>query len=34
MVKVKNPEEIQEMVKNHPLELRRIFTITAHVDSF
>jgi len=32
MVKVKNPEEIQYMIKNHPLELRRIFTITAHVD--
>jgi elongation factor 2 len=32
MVKVKNPEEIQHMIKTHPLELRRIFTITAHVD--
>lgn len=32
MVKVKNPEEIQNMIKEHPLELRRIFSIIAHID--
>lgn len=32
MVKVKNVEEIQKMIKQHPLELRRIFSITAHID--
>ncbi len=32
MVKVKNVEEIQNMIKKHPLELRRIFSITAHID--
>lgn len=32
MVKVKNAAEIQRMIKEHPLELRRIFSITAHVD--
>ena len=32
MVKVKGEEEIQNMVKTHPLELRRIFSITAHID--
>ncbi|MFX1294745.1 MAG: GTP-binding protein [Promethearchaeota archaeon] len=32
MVKVKNVEEIQQMIKTHPLELRRIFSITAHID--
>ena len=32
MVKVKNVEEIQRMIKTHPLELRRIFSITAHID--
>ncbi|HUY00439.1 MAG TPA: GTP-binding protein [Candidatus Deferrimicrobium sp.] len=32
MVKVKNVEEIQKMIKSHPLELRRIFSITAHID--
>ncbi|MHA1402262.1 MAG: GTP-binding protein [Candidatus Helarchaeota archaeon] len=32
MVKVKNSEEIQKMIKEHPLELRRIFSIVAHID--
>jgi len=32
MVKVKGEAEIQNMVKTHPLELRRIFSITAHID--
>ncbi len=32
MVRVKNVEEIQKMIKSHPLELRRIFSITAHID--
>jgi elongation factor 2 len=32
MVKVKNTEEIEKMIKKHPLELRRIFSITAHID--
>ncbi|NHJ49392.1 MAG: elongation factor EF-2 [Asgard group archaeon] len=32
MVKIKNPDEIREMVKNHPMELRRVFSIAAHID--
>ncbi|MHA1263955.1 MAG: GTP-binding protein [Candidatus Helarchaeota archaeon] len=32
MVKVKNIEEIQKMIKGHPMELRRIFSIVAHID--
>ncbi|MHA1298383.1 MAG: GTP-binding protein [Candidatus Helarchaeota archaeon] len=32
MVKVKNAAEIQKMIKEHPLELRRIFSIVAHID--
>ncbi len=32
MVRVKSPEEIQRMVKEHPMNLRRIFSITAHID--
>lgn len=32
MVRVKSPEEIQRMVKEHPMQLRRIFSITAHID--
>ncbi|MHA1649767.1 MAG: GTP-binding protein [Candidatus Helarchaeota archaeon] len=32
MVKVKNVEEIQKMIKQHPLDLRRIFSIVAHID--
>ncbi|NVM04706.1 MAG: elongation factor EF-2 [Candidatus Helarchaeota archaeon] len=32
MVKVKNAAEIQRMIKEHPLEQRRIFSIVAHID--
>lgn len=32
MVRVKSPEEIQRMVQKHPMNLRRIFSITAHID--
>ena len=32
MVRVKNPDEIREMIKNHPMELRRVFSISAHID--
>ncbi len=32
MVRVKSPEEIQRMVREHPMHLRRIFSITAHID--
>ena len=32
MVKVKNQAEIQKMIKEHPLNLRRIFSIVAHID--
>jgi elongation factor 2 len=32
MVRIKNPEEIQDMIKNHPMELRRVFSIAAHID--
>jgi elongation factor 2 len=32
MVRVKSPEEIQRMVQEHPMHLRRIFSITAHID--
>ncbi|MHA1369553.1 MAG: GTP-binding protein [Promethearchaeota archaeon] len=32
MVKVKNPEEIAEMVQKSPYNQRRIFSITAHID--
>ncbi len=32
MVKVKNQSEIQKMIKDHPLDLRRIFSIVAHID--
>ncbi|MCR8454269.1 MAG: GTP-binding protein [Crenarchaeota archaeon] len=32
MVKIKGAEEIREMVKKLPLEQRRIFSITAHID--
>lgn len=32
MVKVKNPDEIRDMVKNHPMNLRRVFSIAAHID--
>ncbi|MHA1310324.1 MAG: GTP-binding protein [Candidatus Helarchaeota archaeon] len=32
MVKIKNAEEIEKMIKEHPLDLRRIFSIIAHID--
>ena len=32
MVRVKNPDEIREMIKNHPMSLRRVFSIAAHID--
>ncbi|MHA1400533.1 MAG: GTP-binding protein [Candidatus Heimdallarchaeaceae archaeon] len=32
MVKVKNPDEIRRMIKEHPNELRRVFSIAAHID--
>lgn len=32
MVKVKNPDEIREMILNSPFENRRIFSIVAHID--
>lgn len=32
MVRVKNPDEIREMIKSHPMNLRRVFSIAAHID--
>ncbi|MHA1685513.1 MAG: GTP-binding protein [Candidatus Heimdallarchaeaceae archaeon] len=32
MVKVKNADEIREMIKKHPMEKRRVFSIAAHID--
>ena len=32
MVRVKNPDEIRDMIKNHPMEERRVFSIAAHID--
>jgi len=32
MVRIKGEEEIRNIVKKHPLELRRIFSIVAHID--
>jgi elongation factor 2 len=32
MVRVKNPDEIREMIKSHPMDLRRVFSIAAHID--
>ncbi len=32
MVKVKNADEIRNLIINHPLEYRRIFSIAAHID--
>lgn len=32
MVRIKNPDEIRDMVKNHPMDLRRVFSIAAHID--
>ncbi|MHA2100276.1 MAG: GTP-binding protein, partial [Candidatus Kariarchaeaceae archaeon] len=31
-MKVKNAEEIRNLIMNHPKELRRIFSISAHID--
>ncbi|MHA1738292.1 MAG: GTP-binding protein, partial [Candidatus Heimdallarchaeota archaeon] len=31
-VKIKNPGAIREMVKNHPMDQRRVFSIAAHID--
>ncbi len=31
-MKVKNADEIRDMIMNHPIELRRIFSISAHID--
>ncbi|MHA1245170.1 MAG: GTP-binding protein [Candidatus Heimdallarchaeota archaeon] len=32
MVKIKNPEAIRKMVKDHPMDQRRVFSIAAHID--
>lgn len=32
MVKVKNPDEIRAMIKDHPMDQRRVFSIAAHID--
>ncbi|MHA1596543.1 MAG: GTP-binding protein [Candidatus Asgardarchaeia archaeon] len=32
MVRIKGEEEIRKLIKEHPLELRRIFSIVAHID--
>ncbi|MHA1115287.1 MAG: GTP-binding protein [Candidatus Heimdallarchaeum aukensis] len=32
MVKVKNADDIRQMIKEHPNELRRVFSIAAHID--
>ena len=32
MVKIKNPDEIRAMVKDHPMDQRRVFSIAAHID--
>ena len=32
MVRVKNPDEIRDMIKNHPMKHRRVFSIAAHID--
>jgi len=32
MVRVKNADEIRDMIKNHPMDLRRVFSIAAHID--
>ncbi|NHJ87352.1 MAG: elongation factor EF-2 [Asgard group archaeon] len=32
MVKIKNPDEIRNMVVNHPMDQRRVFSIAAHID--
>jgi elongation factor 2 len=32
MVRVKNPDAIRDMVINHPMDRRRVFSIAAHID--
>jgi len=32
MVKIKNPDAIRKMVKHHPMDQRRVFSIAAHID--
>jgi len=32
VVKIKNPEAIRKMVKDHPMDQRRVFSIAAHID--
>ncbi len=32
LVKIKNPEAIRKMVKDHPMDQRRVFSIAAHID--
>ena len=32
MVRIKNPDEIRTMVKSHPMDQRRVFSIAAHID--
>ena len=32
MVRVKNADEIRNMIKDHPMSLRRVFSIAAHID--
>ncbi|MEA2071111.1 MAG: GTP-binding protein [Asgard group archaeon] len=32
MVRIKNPDAIRKMIKEHPMELRRVFSIAAHID--
>ena len=32
MVKIKNADEIRDMVINHPMDQRRVFSIAAHID--
>jgi len=32
MVRVKNPDEIRDMIRNHPMSQRRVFSISAHID--
>ncbi len=32
MVRIKNADEIRDMVKNHPMDQRRVFSIAAHID--
>ncbi|MBD3193045.1 MAG: elongation factor EF-2 [Candidatus Heimdallarchaeota archaeon] len=32
MVRIKNPDEIRQMIREHPMHLRRVFSICAHID--